>query len=346
MSQPAASIRTPLLGFTAFAVVALFMTYLIWSTLERTLDGPTSDYRATFNDASGLAVGDDVRMAGVRVGRVESIELVDGKAQVGFDVLNSQKMYQNTQASIRYQNLIGQRYLALNLYGEEGAGVELPKGSALKLPGVDSFDVSVLLAGFQPVFETMTPEQVNDLTISLINTFQVGDAVSLTNTIAQIGQVAEDMANRDEVLGTIINNLSVVMRELASQGDQVKDLIDNTARLVEGLNSNSAAFGKSVQLIGRTAQGFGNVLAKSEESLQTAGLAARSSTTKLINIGGTLDRAAVVLPSFLVHFPMVISQGTYLNIYVCELDISFGGVFLPPGLLTQIGGKQHSVVCR
>ncbi|MEZ5213048.1 MCE family protein [Gordonia sp. (in: high G+C Gram-positive bacteria)] len=345
MSQPVSSIRKPLIGFTAFALVALFMTYLIWSTLERTLDGPTGEYHTTFNDASGLAVGDDVRMAGVRVGRVESIKLENGRAKVGFDVLNSQNVYDNTQAAIRYQNLIGQRYLALSLDGGV-PGKQLPKGSSLKLDGVDSFDVTRLLAGFQPVFDTLTPDQVNGLTMSLINTFQVGDKISLTNTITQIGTVANDMANRDEVLGAIINNLSLVMRDLAQQGDQVKVLIDNTAKLVEGLNSNSAAFGKSVDLIGRTAAGFGDVIGQSQDALASAGSAARSATTTLIRSGATLDRAAVVLPDFLVHFPMVMSQGAYLNIYACELDISIGNVLLPPGLLTQIGGSNHSVVCR
>ncbi|GAC55904.1 Mce family protein [Gordonia hirsuta DSM 44140 = NBRC 16056] len=345
MSQPSATLRKPLFGFLVFAVIAMFMTYLIWSTLQRTLDGPTGDYSTTFTDASGLAVGDDVRMAGVRVGRVESIKLEDGKARVGFDVLNSQNIYDNTQAAIRYQNLIGQRYLALTLDGDT-PGKPLAKGSALKLGGVDSFDVTRLLGGFQPVFDTMTAEEVNGLTISLIDTFQEGDAISLSNTITQIGQVAEDMANRDEVLGAIITNLSVVMRELASQGDQVETLLTNTATLVEGLNSNSAAFGKSVELIGRTAQGFGTVIAQSQESLRSASSAARSATNRLIGIGSTLDRAAEVLPEFLVHFPMVMSQGAYLNIYACDLDISFGDVFLPPGLLHAIGGNQHSVVCR
>lgn len=344
MSQPASTIRKPLIGFTVFAVVALFMTYLIWSTLERTVDGPTGDYRTTFGDASGLAVGDDVRMAGVRVGRVQSIKLEDGRAAVGFDVLTDQTIFDNTQAAIRYQNLIGQRYLALSLDG--GApGQPLPKGSALKAPSIDSFDVTVLLQGFQPVFETMSAEQVNDLSMSLINTFQVGDTISLSNTIAQIGQVAGDMADRDEVLGAIINNLSLVMRDLAEQGDQVSVLLDNTAKLIEGLNSNSAAFGKSVDLIGQTTSGFGDVLSRSQASLRTASSRAQSATTQLIGIGSTLDRAAAVLPEFLVHFPMVMSQGAYLNIYACELDIAFGDVFLPPGLITSIGSKKHSVVC-
>ncbi|MCF8589261.1 MCE family protein [Gordonia liuliyuniae] len=344
MSKNTDSIRKPLIGFGVFAVVALLVTYLIWSTLDRSVQGEVTDYATTFGDASGLASGDDVRMAGVRVGRVQDIELDDGRAKVTFEVQDGQHVYANTRAAIRYQNLIGQRYLALNLDGDK-PGRELDKGSTLHLPGEDSFDVTKLLAGFQPVFDTLTPEQVNSLSESLIKTFQ-GDEVSLSRTLSQIGQVADDMANRDQVLGSIITNLSVVMRELASQGKQVQTLIDSASKLVENLNGNSAAFGKSIDQIGTTADGFADVLAENRGSLRDAGTAAREATSKLIGQGGKLDTMAKVLPEFLGHFPLVMMQGAYLNIYACELDISIGDVLLPPGLITQIGGTQHSVVCQ
>ena len=80
--------------------------------------------------------------------------------------------------------------------------------------------------------------------------------------------------------------------------------------------------------------------------MRSAGTKARSATDQLIRIGAKLDKGAEILPEFLVHFPMVMSQGAYLNIYACELDISIGNVFLPPGLLRMIGGTQHSVVCQ
>ncbi|GAA4679191.1 MCE family protein [Gordonia humi] len=338
------SIRRPLIGFGVFAVVAVLLTYVIWSTLERSVQGSTTGYATMFHDASGLATGDDVRMAGVRVGRVESIDLDDGQARVTFEVQDGQHVYANTRAAIRYQNLIGQRYLALSL-DEKTPGPELDKGATLHLPGEDSFDVTKLLAGFQPVFDTLTPEQVNTLSESLIQTFQ-GDDVSLSRTLAQIGQVANDMANRDQVLGAVITNLSVVMRELASQGKQVETLIDSTSRLVEDLNGNSAAFGKAIDQIGTTATGFGDVLARNRGSLASAGTSARQATDNLIAEGSKLDTMARVLPEFLGHFPFVMMQGAYLNIYACELDIAIGDVLLPPGLVTQIGGTQHSVVCR
>lgn len=339
-----ASVRKPLIGFTLFAVVALFMTYLIWSTLERSVSGPTGGFSTSFNDASGLAVGDDVRMAGVRVGRVDSIDLKDGKASVNFEVQDNQKVYANTRAAIRYQNLIGQRYLALSLDGPTPAA-ELSVGSELRLPSEDSFDVTKLLAGFQPVFDTLTPEQVNSLSESLIQAFQ-GNAVSLSRTLEEIGQVANDMANRDQVLGAIITNVGVVVRELASQGNQVQTLIDSAGKLVQGLNGSSQQFGKAIDQIGQTATGFADVFAKNRGNLQSAGTAALQATNTLIASGAKMDLLAKNLPVFLGHLSLVVGQGAYLNIYMCDLDIAIGNVLFPPGLINKIGGTQHSVVCR
>lgn len=339
------SIRKPLIGFSLFAVIALLLTYIIWSTLERSVSGSTDGFTTYFNDASGLAEGDDVRMAGVRVGRVDSIDLDDGRARVTFDVQRDQQVFSNTQAAIRYQNLIGQRYLSLTLAEGVEDQVPLAAGSTLQQPSEDSFDVTALLAGFQPVFETLEPEQINALSNGIVQAFQ-GDEVSLSNTIRQVGILASDMADRDVVLGQIITNLGTVMRDLAQQGKQVGTLVDSLGSLIENLNSNSAAFGKAVGQVGDTAAGFAEVLGDSRTSLANAATDARLATNMLIGEGSKLDMLAVDLPVFLGHFPLVLGQGAYLNIYACELDIAIGDVLLPPGLITQIGGTQSSVVCR
>ncbi|AZG43737.1 MCE family protein [Gordonia insulae] len=344
MSRGQASLRKPLIGFSLFAVVAIVLTYVIWSTLERSLPGDTHSYSTYFNDASGLASGDDVRMAGVRVGRVSDISLDDGRARVTFDVQTDQQVFTNTQAAIRYQNLIGQRYLSLTLV-KDAQSAPLAAGSSLKQPSEDSFDVTRLLAGFQPVFETLKPEQVNALSEGLIQTFQ-GNKVSLSYTVAEVGTLASDMADRDVVIGAIINNLSGVMRDLAKQGNQVGTVIDSIGNLIHNLNANSAAFGKSVAQIGETASGFADVLAQSRSSLAGAATDARAATNTLIANGAKLDRLAGQLPVFLGHFPLVLGQGNYLNIYACDLDIAIGDVLFPPGLINKIGGTKHSEVCR
>ncbi|MDL9937436.1 MCE family protein [Gordonia sp. ABSL1-1] len=348
MSADQASIRKPLIGFSLFAVVALLLTYIIYSTLERSVSGHTESFSTYFGDASGLAVGDDVRMAGVRVGRVQSIDLDNGRARVEFEVQDDQQILTNTKSQIRYQNLIGQRYLNLVL-DPKVASTPMPPGSTLKLPSEDSFDVTKLLAGFQPVFETLDAQQVNELSMGLIKTFQGdydGNEVLLSRTIAQVGKLANDTANRDLVIGAIIDNLSGVMRDLSQQGGQLGTVIGNMAKLIENLNGNSAAFGRAVSDLGNTASGFANVLSRSRADLSDAATSARLATQTLIGNGAKLDQMAVDLPIFLGHFPMVLGEGNYLNIYACDLDIAIGDVLLPPGIINRIGGTKHSVVCR
>ena len=77
----------------------------------------------------------------------------------------------------------------------------------------------------------------------------------------------------------------------------------------------TAAFGKVVDQVGRTAAGFGTILGQTQASPGECGRDAKLATGKLINIGGKPDRAAVELPVFPGHFPMVMGQGAYLNIY-------------------------------
>ncbi|GAA1482932.1 MlaD family protein [Gordonia sinesedis] len=343
MSAASATIRKPLIGFSLFAVVALLLTYVIYSTLERSVPGNTRSFTTYFGDASGLATGDDVRMAGVRVGRVDTIDLDRGRAKVTFVVQDGQPVYTTTKAAIRYQNLIGQRYLALSLV--DGDRQPLPAGSELRQKSENSFDVTRLLAGFQPVFDTLTPEQVNSLSNGLVRAFQ-GDSISLSSTVAQVGQVASDMADRDQVIGAIIDNLSGVLRDLARQGDQVGTLVRSVSGLIESLNSNSAAFGKAVTQIGETTSGFADVLSASRADLATAATSAQAATNTLIANGRKLDGTARTLPTFLAHFPNVLGQGAYLSIYACDLDIAIGDVLFPPGIINKIGGTNHSVACR
>ena len=227
-----------------------------------------------------LCIGCALRMAGVRVGRVSSLKLENGKARVDFTVDSSQSIYAATKAAIRYQNLIGQRYIQLTLVDGQPR-TPLGPGSRLRQPSEDSFDVTRLLAGFQPLFDTLTSEQINGLSQGLIAVFQ-GDQVSLTNTVAQISTLANDMANRDQVIGSIVTHLSGVMRDLARQGTQMSDLVKGTGDLIASLNSNSAAFGKVVTDVGRTAAGFGAILGQSQSSLARAGADAALATKKLI----------------------------------------------------------------
>lgn len=166
------TIRKPLIGLVVFLLISAGLTWPVVVTLQRGVQGSTNAYSAVFSDVSGLRVGDDVRMAGVRVGRVDSIRLDNTVARVSFSIDATQQVFANTEASITYQNIIGQRYLGLSL-GENPDTAILEAGSEIPLEWTEpSFDISVLLNGFEPLFSVLDPEQVDNITASVIAAFK------------------------------------------------------------------------------------------------------------------------------------------------------------------------------
>ena len=102
----------PLIKIAIFAVVTITLTTLLGLTIANTNLGDTHSYRARFTDATGLNSGDDIRVSGVRIGQVDSISVVDNRyADVTFDVEASRRLPASVTATIKYRNLIGQRYL-------------------------------------------------------------------------------------------------------------------------------------------------------------------------------------------------------------------------------------------
>src|SRR5207302_2719454 len=120
---PMTSLRgvgAPLVKFAIFAVVALFCTALLAGTIANQVGGNTSDYSAKFTDATGVNKGDEIRIAGVRVGEVQDVRLVDRKvALVEFAVRKDVELPQSTEATIKFRDLVGRRYISL----EQGVGV-------------------------------------------------------------------------------------------------------------------------------------------------------------------------------------------------------------------------------
>ena len=224
-------IRGAAIGLSLFMVVAVTVTWLVYATLRRDVAGRTVPYAAVFTDVFGLREGDDVRMAGVRVGRVEGIEL-DGKhARVDFVVQSDQQVLGTTVASVTYQNIVGQRYLGLSL-GSVGDPGPLPAGSVIPVDRTDpSFDVGALLNGYEPLFSLLDPNAADDLTQGVIQSLQ-GDNASITALVDQTSQLTDAFAGRDEELGAVITDLNSVVGNLARHNDDLDQVITTTRGVV------------------------------------------------------------------------------------------------------------------
>ncbi|HEY5854588.1 MAG TPA: MCE family protein [Aldersonia sp.] len=338
--------RRPLIGFSIFVVASLLVTWVIWSTLQRPVDGDTKSYSATFTDVLGLKAGDDVRISGVRVGRVEAIDLDENNdARIDFIVEGDQTLYGNTKALVRYQNLIGQRYVAL-APGDQGDPTPLEDGAEIPLERTEpSFDISALLNGFEPLFAVLSPEQVNDLSNTLVQVLQ-GDQVSLSALITQAAGLASTFEQRDVILGDIIMNLNGVLAGLANRSNELDTLIAQTRALMSGLYAQGQSLVASTEQIADASGALVGMVAGVQPELQAAQNSTTSALNLLVGNGAALDQAAIDLPPVLTALARSTSYGTWTNTYVCSLDVSLWGVLFPRGLLTRIGSKSHSEVCR
>lgn len=314
--------RKSLIGLSIFTVVAVVMTWMVYGTLKRDIAGPTNTYSAIFTDISGLAPGDDVRVAGVRVGRVDDIDLVDTDAKVTFRVQRDQVLYTNTIASVTYQNVIGQRYLGL-LQGSAGQITPLPDhGQIPKERTNPSFDISYMLNGFEPLFTQLDPQQVDNITDALIQAFQ-GDSTSVLVLTTQASALAETLAGPDEVLGDLIGNLNELMTSLAGQNTNLASMIRQSRGVMAELAGRRQQLVTSVgsinSTVGRLATIVDNIAPDAQEFI---GRQPGFLDYGLHDGRPRFAYMAANLPFLLKGLARVTQEGSYINTYVCDVDFA------------------------
>ncbi len=309
-----------LVRLVVFAVVTTLFTGVLVMTIGNISFGSTKEYRAQFVDATGVVSGDDVRISGIKVGTVEDVEIVDGdRARVVFTVQESTRLDEATHATIRYRNLVGQRYIALTQQGDSGErlaeGEEIPVGRTSP-----ALDLTVLFNGFKPLFQALTPDDINRLSYEIVQVFQ-GEGGTVESLLASTASLTSTLADRDRLIGDLLDNLDYVLDHVADREEQLTELITSFRDLVGGLKQDRRAILDSLDGI-------------SDLSVETAQLAQdlRAPLVKdikqLRNLAGNLDRdkaevdrALQVLPIKLNKLGRTTSYRAWTNLYLCHFKV-------------------------
>lgn len=326
--------------FGAFAVVSGLLLMLLVNTMTNGLGGGSRTYDAIFSDVSGLRNGDDVKVAGVRVGRVESIEIDGDGARVRFELSEQQPILENTAIVMRYQNLLGQRYLAL-VQGRD-RGDELEDGATIPLERTDpGFDLTELLNGFRPLFEVLEPDDVNQLATSLVKVLQ-GEGGTVETLLQQTSRLTNFIADRDDVIGNVLTNLTPVLTNLAGQGTELKGTVKELRALMTGLARDRKSIGQSIdgvsQLVGATSELLREARVPAVRTIQRFRTVARM-------LAASREELNAALRSFGVTFESLGRGSSYenaVNVYLCSFAFAIGDNDINPA-----GGHgPWSEVCR
>lgn len=319
--------RAALVGLSLFMIVAITLTWLVYVTLRRDIAGKTVPYAAVFTDVFGLREGDDVRMAGVRVGRVEKIELDGGLAKVSFVIQDDQRLFGTTVASVTYQNIVGQRYLGLSL-GTAGDPGQLPAGTVIPVERTDpSFDVGTLLSGYEPLFSVLNPRDADNLTKGVIQSLQ-GDDASLVALVDQTSQMTQAFAGRDEELGGVITDLNTLVGNLAAHNDMLDQVIVHARDAVSTFDVRKDELVSSTGSIARVVRQLSTISDQVYPNLNELVTRQPGFAQHMVEIEPQLAFTGANLPLLLKGFARITSEGAYANAYACDLNAT--GFF--PGL--------------
>ncbi len=333
------SVRGAAIRLAIFAVVASLIALLLHNTLMNTVGGPTTSYSADFADASGLHSGDNVRIAGVRVGRVDSVKLDGNLARVEFRIQDDQALRRDMKVAIRYQNLIGQRYLAL-VPGKANAEI-LPAGTRIPLGATENaLDLTVVLSGFQPLFEVISPNDVNRLSASLVAVLQ-GEGDSILSLLKTTAELADRLADRDKVIGRVITNLGTVLTEVASRDGDVDELIGQLRRLVSATAADRDKIGGSIQALGSLTDSTAALLRDIRPQLKKDLARLERVASTYAAEKGSFSDAVTGLPVALTAFARIMQYGSWVNLYLCNV------YYVIPGGEPQkfADSGQNSAVC-
>ncbi|MEV6182054.1 MlaD family protein [Streptomyces sp. NPDC052015] len=315
----------PLVKFSLFAVVTTLATTLLAATIVNLDFTPEHTYRAVFSDVTGLEEGDDIRIAGVRVGEVEDIRIKDRTlAEVGFTVSADRPLLTSTGAVVRYRNLVGQRYIALT--EGTGDGTRLPPGGRIPLSRTQpALDLNVLLNGFKPLFAALSPQDVNQLATEIVKTLQ-GEGGTVNSLLAHTASLTTTLAGRDQLIGSVIDNLNSVLKTLDQRGGRFSALLKELRRVISGLSADRKPLGESLVNIGDLTEATSGLLADARPPLKDdiAGLTELTGT--LNDNEKTVEGVLKRLPNKLEKLTGTASYGSWFNFYLCDFD---GRIVLP-----------------
>lgn len=225
------SARSLLLRLGAFAAAMIVLLIVVFQVIERPMAGDTDTYTAEFTDANGLKAGDDVRLYGVRVGKVGGIGLTGSRASVRFSLGREHQVFDNTTFAIRYQNLSGQRYLAIQQ--PDHPGNRSTPGQVIGVENtVPSFDITTVFNGLEPVLAQLTPADLNQFATSMLAVIE-GSGAGMGPALDAIEKLSGYVSDRQTVISTLIRNLGTVSDHLGGKsGNAVQLLTQLTAVFV------------------------------------------------------------------------------------------------------------------
>ncbi|GGO80714.1 MCE family protein [Nonomuraea cavernae] len=266
VSKERAARRWTLVRVLLFAGVTFSLIVLITAQIVRVNTADVYRLIATFDDVSGLTEGDQVKIAGAPVGQVDTISVVNGRAEVTLEVQRAVRVPADTEAAVRWRNAVGQRVVYL-LPGT-APGMLAPGSRISRTSSV--VDIGELVSDLGPLTRTLDPEQINQLLTAAATSLK-GNDENIPRLLDNVNDITGTVTQRKETIEGLLKDYATVSGVVARRDKQIERLVDNLVTLSEAFADNrkliddslvelSATFHTSNEVIGKNADELGAVV--------------------------------------------------------------------------------------
>jgi phospholipid/cholesterol/gamma-HCH transport system substrate-binding protein len=323
--------RNPVVIGTIGTGVVLLLLLAAFNADRLPFIGGGTSYAAAFREAAGLKPKSEVRIAGVKVGKVTGVGLEGSHVRVDFRVDRGVSLGSKPFASIRIRTVLGQKYLAIDPSG--GAG--LKEHSEIPLSRTASpFDVLAAVGGLSQTIEQIDTVKLAQAFDAISTTFKDSPA-EVRGSLVGLSRLSKTIASRDAQLQTLLRHANGVTTVLAARDTEFVALVRDGNLLLVEVQKRRAAIHRllvstsalSVQLIGLVQDNQ----AQLRPALQQLG----GVVAVLRRNEQSLSKSIQLLGPFVRGFTNVVGNGRWFDAYIANLCGPVVGGAFPPGGVCQ-----------
>ncbi|GAA4612750.1 MCE family protein [Actinoallomurus liliacearum] len=302
--------RNPLpIGIAGLATVGL--ATLLAFNLQHFTGGTT--YSAAFSEAGGLKPGEEVRIAGVKVGKVDSVDLDGDHVKVKFT--SSAHFGTQTRAQIKIKTLLGSHFLALDPKGpgRQSTGREIPI-SRTTAP----YEVVPALQDASAQLGQIDTKQLAKAMNTLSQTME-GSPENVRRTLAGLQKISRAVSSRDDELNQLLKHSSNVTSLLAARSGDLAVLVQNGGLLLQEINDRRTVINQLLTGTVSLSQQITATINENQATLNPALQNLQKVTQILLRNQGNLEKSFELMGPFGTELSDVTGSGRWFDVYIQNL---------------------------
>ena len=324
MSVPFRERNPVTIGAISLAVIALLIL-AAFKADQLPLIGGGDTYYASFSEAGGIKPNDEVRVAGVGVGKVKAVELDGDHVRVEFLIDSGTEFGTRTGAQIKVKTLLGQMFLSLE---PDGSG-QLAEGSTIPTSRTRSpYDVVKAFSGLASRTDRIDINRLRD-SFNTIAAATKNTPEEFKGTLQGLSALSANVAKRDEQLNSLLRNAHTVSGILADRDDDIVKLMDDSDVLFKALVARRESVHRLLTSTSQLSQQLSGLVDDSREDLKPA-LTNLQSVVALLNKNQTnIDQSLRLMAPFYRVFANTLGTGPWFDTWIQNL---------PPIGTASVGG--------